>query len=169
MGAGKFNGRDFHTREFHTVRGYQLLEQNDRQLTSAMEDYLEMICRNSGEDGYMRLNKLAGLLNVKASSASKMVRKLGELGLLKYEKYGIIVLTDAGREAGGFLLERHRIIEDFLKLLGCGEDVLIQTELIEHSINPGTVENLKMLNDFFAGNKEIADRFAEYKENVCGG
>ena len=63
---------------FHTVRGYQLLEQNKRLLTSAMEDYLEMICRNSLQDGYIRINKLAELLNVKASSASKMVQKLGD-------------------------------------------------------------------------------------------
>ena len=33
--------------QFHTVRGYQLLEQNKSVLTSAMEDYLEMIYRNN--------------------------------------------------------------------------------------------------------------------------
>jgi len=32
--------------EFHTVRGYQLIEQEKKLLTSAMEDYLEMIFRN---------------------------------------------------------------------------------------------------------------------------
>jgi len=31
--------------EFHTVRGYQLIEQEKKLLTSAMEDYLEMIFR----------------------------------------------------------------------------------------------------------------------------
>jgi len=131
-----------------------------------MEDYLEMIYRNSLQEGYLRINKLAELLNVKASSASKMVQKLGELGLLNYEKYGIIVLSDSGREIGDFLLERHKIIEDFLKLLGCGEDVLVQTELIEHNINSSTVKNLKILNDFFESNKEIADKYREYRESV---
>ncbi len=138
---------------FHTVRGYQLLEQNKRLLTSAMEDYLEMICRNSLQDGYIRINKLAELLNVKASSASKMVQKLGELGMWKYEKYGIIILTDSGKEIGEYLLERHKIIEEFLSFLECGDDVLIQTELIEHNINASTVENLKILNTFFECNE----------------
>jgi hypothetical protein len=51
--------------EFHTVRGYQLIKQTDRQLTSAMEDYLEMIYRNILKEGYMRINTLADMLNVK--------------------------------------------------------------------------------------------------------
>jgi len=152
-------------KEFHTVRGYQLIEQNKKLLTSAMEDYLEMICRSVGRERYLRINQLAGLLNVKASSASKMVQKLGAMGLLKYEKYGIIVLSDDGKEIGEFLLERHKVIEDFLKLLGCEDDVLIQTELIEHNINSSTVENLKILNSFFTDNKEISDIYNEYKVN----
>jgi len=152
-------------KEFHTVRGYQLIEQNKKLLTSAMEDYLEMIFRSVEKDGYLRINKLAGLLNVKASSASKMVQKLGAMGMLKYEKYGIIVLSDDGKEIGEFLLERHRIIENFLRLLGCEDDVLIQTELIEHNINNSTVENLKILNSFFTENKEISDIYNKYKTN----
>jgi DtxR family Mn-dependent transcriptional regulator len=151
---------------FHTVRGYQLLEQNKRLLTSAMEDYLEMIYRNSLKDGYIRINRLAELLNVKASSASKMVQKLGELGMLKYEKYGIIILSESGKEIGEFLLDRHRTIEEFMRFLGCGDDVLVQTELIEHSINANTLQNIKILNNFFACNKEIADKYKEYKRIV---
>jgi len=33
---------DMINKGFHTVRGYQLMEQDHRLLTSAMEDYLEM-------------------------------------------------------------------------------------------------------------------------------
>ena len=155
--------------KFRTVRGYQLLEQHKRKLTPSMEDYLEMICRNSLQDGYLRINQLAELLNVKASSASKMVQKLGELGLLNYEKYGLIILSQVGREVGEFLLERHRIIEDFLGFLGAEEDVLRQTELIEHDINADTVENIKILTDFFAAHKEIRASFNAYRKSIKSG
>lgn len=151
-------------KEFHTVRGYQLLEQNKGLLTSAMEDYLEMIYRNSLQDCYLRINKLAELLNVKASSASKMVQKLGELGFIDYEKYGIVILTESGKELGKFLLGRHGIIEDFLRFLEC-DDVLVQTELIEHNINTHTLKNIKILNDFFISNQEIVDKFKKYKKS----
>ena len=150
-------------KEFHTVRGYQLLEQNKKQLTSAMEDYLEMICRNSEQEGFMRMNKLAELLNVKASSASKMVQKLGEIGLLKYEKYGIIILTDDGKEVGRYLLNRHKIIEGFLKTIGISESLLVETELIEHNISPNTLKNINMLNKFFSNNPETMKMFEEFK------
>jgi hypothetical protein len=46
----------YEIQEFHTVRGYQLLEQHRKILTPAMEDYLEMIYRNSLVKGYIRIN-----------------------------------------------------------------------------------------------------------------
>lgn len=152
--------------EFHTVRGYQLLEQNKVLLTSAMEDYLEMIYRNSLEEGYLRINRLAELLNVRASSATKMVQRLGELGLLNYKKYGIVMLSEIGQEIGGFLLERHRIVEDFLKLLGCEEDLLQQTELIEHSINARTIKKINVLNLFFKKHPDLLERYLDFRKKV---
>ena len=151
------------TKEFHTVRGYQLLKQNKKYLTPAMEDYLEMICRNSGQDGYMRMSKLAELLNVKASSASKMVQKLSGFGLVKYEKYGIIVLTEDGKEIGNFLLNRHSIIEKFLKSIGICEDLLVETELIEHIVSVQSLKSIEQLNRFLDMNPEILKAFDEFK------
>ncbi|WP_099468722.1 metal-dependent transcriptional regulator [Konateibacter massiliensis] len=154
--------------EFHTVRGYQLLEQNKNKLTSAMEDYLEMIYRNSLKDGYIRIHLLAELLHVKAASASRMVQKLGEMGLLHYKKYGIIVLSESGKNLGEYLLERHNIIENFLKIINCENDLLQQTELMEHSVNPKTVDSINILNHFFHMNKNISDSFNEYQKNFHG-
>ena len=77
-------------KEFHTFRGYEMIKKNKDHLTPSMEDYLEMIYRHCQEGGYVRINQLAEKLNVKASSASKTVSKLAEMGYLDYEKYGII-------------------------------------------------------------------------------
>lgn len=151
-------------REFHTVRGYQLLEQKKGVLTPAMEDYLEMIYRGSLEEGYLRINKLAGVLNVQASSATKMVQKLTGLGLLNYQKYGVIILTDKGKQIGEFLLKRHYIIETFLKSIGINQNVLAETELIEHSISIHTLQTIDLLNKFLATNPEITEKFEHFKE-----
>ncbi len=152
-------------KEFHTVRGYQLLEQNKHQLTSAMEDYLEMIYRNSMEEGYIRIGRLAELLNVRAPSASKMVQKLSALELLRFKKYGIITLNDDGMEIGKYLLDRHRLLEDFLKILGCDDDLLQHTELIEHVVTPDLLKDIRIFRDFFLENDEIRKQFEEYKHN----
>ncbi len=150
--------------EFHTVRGYQLLDQDSRLLTSAMEDYLEMIYRGIQAEEYIRINMLSEMLNVKPSSATKMVQKLSELGLLKYQKYGIIFLTDKGKEIGEFLLKRHNIIQSFLEMIGIKEDLLVETELIEHNISSNTLNNIKILNDFFETRPEILKLFRDFKD-----
>lgn len=150
--------------EFYTVRGYQLLSQADKLLTSGMEDYLEMIYRNLEKEGYMRINTLAELLNVKPSSATKMVQKLASLGLVDYKKYGIIFLTESGKEYGKFLLERHNIIEKFLKSIGITENLLSETELIEHNISKNTMKCIDLLNQFLEAHPEIIDGFRKFKE-----
>lgn len=149
---------------FYTVRGYQLQNLNNRILTSGMEDYLEMIYRNMETEGYMRIKKLSELLNVKPSSATKMVQKLASLGLVDYHKYGIIFLTDQGKKYGRFLLERHKIIEKFLSNIGIAENLLAETELIEHSISKATMDNIDLLNRFFEKHRDILEEFRRFKE-----
>jgi len=151
--------------KFHTVRGYLLLEQNKKLLTSAMEDYLEMIYRNSLIEDYIRINTISELLNVAAPSTTKMVQKMKALGLLNYEKYGYISLTENGREIGKFLLERHNIVERTLINLGVKENTLIETELIEHNISAETLHKLDLFNKFLEQNPEIIQKFEKFFES----
>lgn len=148
--------------EFHTVRGYQLLRQNNMLLTSAMEDYLEMIYRSTQGGNYFRIQELADKLNVRASSATKMVQKLGEIGLIKYKKYGIIELSESGEELGAYLLNRHKVIENFLKIIGINENLLVETELIEHYISSNTLEHLEIFNHYFDSDPELLGEFKLY-------
>ena len=151
--------------EYYTVRGYQLLKQNQEFITPAMEDYLEMIYRCCLEEGYARISKLSQLLNVRASSTTKMVQRLGALGLIKYERYGIINLSEKGHEIGRFLLNRHKTLEDFFQLIGSEEhEILKQVELIEHNLSTATVLNIKSLCDFFYVHPELHDLFSEHKK-----
>lgn len=142
-----------------------MLNQNKNLLTSAMEDYLEMIYRCSKNNNFVRLSTLAQMLNVKDSSASKMMRKLGDLSLINYEKYGIITLTDKGKELGLFLFKRHDIIEKFLENLTQNSDMLTETELIEHVISKETVEALKLFNTFFEAYPNILIKYWAFKND----
>mgnify|MGYP000995721807 CR=1 FL=1 len=153
-------------RRFHTVRGYQLLEQKKNTLTPAMEDYLEMIYRASQKDGYIRITSLSALLNVRAPSATKMVQKLSQLELLHYKKYGIIFLTESGEEIGQFLLERHNSVEKFLQFLGVGENLLVETELIEHNISLHTLQLLASFNQFLEENPYVREQFNSFKKTL---
>ncbi|HOJ48577.1 MAG TPA: iron dependent repressor, metal binding and dimerization domain protein [Bacillota bacterium] len=129
--------------EFHTLKGYELSE--DNEITSSMEDYLEMICRLLKTEEYVRISVLAEKLNVKPSSASKMVNNLKMLGLVTFEKYGYIKLTEKGAVIGEYLLYRHEVIHEFLCLVNNSESELEQVEKIEHFLNKKTIDNLKRI------------------------
>lgn len=142
-------------RKFHTVRGYELIQDEHKLLTSAMEDYLEMIYRETEKEEFIRLNYLADRLNVQASSATKMVQKLASLGYANYERYGIISLTAKGKDKGKYLLNRHKIIESFLQNIGVKENLLRETELIEHNISATTLVKIESLNQLFENQPEL--------------
>lgn len=128
---------------FYTIKGYQI--QEGAELTPAMEDYLEMICRLMETHTVVRLGELAEGLHVKPSSASKMIRLLSESGYINAEKYGYILLTEKGRQAGDYLLYRHDVLQRFLCLLNNTDNELEQVEKIEHFLDARTIENLAKL------------------------
>lgn len=133
-------------------------------MTPAMEDYLEMAYRLCAENDYARIGQLSELLNVKPSSASKMIFKLAGLGYLKYDRYEIIQLTDSGRETGAYLLRRHETVEAFLNLIG-SSNPLEETELIEHSLSASTVSDLNALLEFFGADTSARDNLYEFKRS----
>lgn len=126
---------------FRTLKGYDL--KNARTITRSMEDYLEMIFRMAQKDGFVRISTLAFCLNVKASSASKMVGNLKENGLVEFERYGVVRLTEKGKKLGEYLLYRHDVLNRFFCMINQTEEELEQTEQIEHFMNRKTVENIE--------------------------
>ena len=151
-------------REFYTVRGYQMLDSDSKVLSSSLEDYLEMIYRICSAEGYARINQLADKSNVRPSSTTKIVQKLCELGLVEYKKYGIIHLTGAGENVGRYLLKRHEIIQEFLCNLGIEENLLKDTELIEHDVSSDALFAIHSLNEFFRENPDVKNKYDAYRK-----
>jgi Mn-dependent DtxR family transcriptional regulator len=149
--------------KFYTVRGYELLEKDRNRLTPSMEDYLEMAYRLSKGRNYTRISDLAAALNVQPPSVTSMIKKLAELGMVNYEKYSIVILTDKGLNLGNYLLHRHEIIERFLRVVG-SENILQETEKLEHSLGPKTIQGLNLLINLIENNEQILNGLSE-KDN----
>ncbi|MCM0650999.1 transcriptional regulator MntR [Clostridium swellfunianum] len=148
--------------EFFTFSEY--IRKDQDLLTPSAEDYMEMIYRLSSSNGFTRVNDLASALNVQPSSVSKMIHKLSEMKLVKYEKYGVIMLEASGVEIGKSLLKRHNLIEKFLKFLNVTEGLLLETEKIEHTINEEVLKGIKDLVDFFQDYPDLLERFNAYRK-----
>ena len=147
---------------FFTFREY--MKKENSPLTACMEDYLEMIYRLSLDSGFTRIHDLAASLNVQPPSATKMVQKLAASDLVNYEKYGIITLSSRGQELGKQLLERHHTVETFLKLLGVNEDLLEETEKIEHTLSENTLSCLREFVSFFNTTPNLIKKFNNFKK-----
>ncbi|NLL59374.1 MAG: Fur family transcriptional regulator [Tissierellia bacterium] len=129
--------------EFYTLKGYRI--KNEEILSSSMEDYIEMIYRLSQKSDEVRVSDLSLALNVRPPSTTKMIKRLAKENYVVYERYGCIKLTEKGRDVGSKLLERHRIIFEFLECLGVKENILEQTEKIEHAVNNDVLEKINEL------------------------
>jgi Mn-dependent DtxR family transcriptional regulator len=148
--------------DFFTFSEYMKKEEDS--LTASMEDYLEMIYRLSMQIGFTRIHDLASALNVQPPSATKMVQKLSEMKFIDYERYGIIILTNEGKEKGTFLMHRHNVVEGFFKILGVSEGLLEQTEKIEHTISNATLEYMKDFIAFIQMNPDVISRFDSFRQ-----
>jgi Mn-dependent DtxR family transcriptional regulator len=114
--------------------------------STAVEDYLERILELINSKGYARVVDIAAALKISQASVTNMVQRLDAEGLLKYEKYRGLILTTAGKSLARKIAQRHRILADFLKLLGLDERVIYHdVEGMEHHISPATLRAIEAL------------------------
>ncbi|MHC1595314.1 MAG: transcriptional regulator MntR [Candidatus Syntropharchaeales archaeon] len=110
-------------------------------LSRGMEDYLEVIYKLIQEKGYARSTDIAHQLDVRPPSVTEMVQRLDEDGLLVYERYRGITLTEEGERVAKSVLRRHALLFEFLTLLGVDEEIAdLDACGMEHCLHPETVK-----------------------------
>lgn len=129
--------------DFYTLRGYN--RRGNPEISAAMEDYLEMICRLIKKGETVRVNHLASLLNVTPPSSSKMIAKLRDSGMVEFEPYGVVTLTQRGMELGEYLLYRHDVLQRFFCHVNDSDSELELVEKIEHFFDERTVASLERI------------------------
>jgi len=100
-----------------------------------VEEYLEAIYRLKEDGRAARTNELAASLGVSPASASEMIGRLRDRGLLTHERYGIARLTPRGERIGKRVTEKHRLIERFLSAIGMEGDLHGEACVLEHAVS----------------------------------
>ena len=113
-------------------------------LTAPVEDYLKAIYTIGRGTGAAATNEIAQRLALAPASVSGMVRRLADQGLLAYERYHGVRLTETGRRAALRTLRRHRVIEAFLaQALDYPWDrVHAEAERLEHAASDELVDRM---------------------------
>ncbi|HUA07219.1 MAG TPA: metal-dependent transcriptional regulator [Solirubrobacteraceae bacterium] len=106
--------------------------------SQAVQDYAKAIYALELRDGdAVSTNALADRLGVTPASASGMVKRLDELGLVEHQPYRGVSLTEDGRRVALEVMRHHRLLELYLvKSLGVPWDrVHAEAEVLEHVLS----------------------------------
>jgi DtxR family transcriptional regulator, Mn-dependent transcriptional regulator len=116
------------------------------QPTEAMQDYVKAIyaLQHRGEGGPVSTNALAERLEVTPASASGMVKKLAERGLVSHVPYRGVALSRAGEALALEVMRHHRLLELYLaETLGVPWDrVHDEAEKLEHVLSEDVEERI---------------------------
>jgi Mn-dependent DtxR family transcriptional regulator len=124
--------------------------------TAAVEDYLERIRELIQRKGYARVVDIAAELKISQASVTTMIQRLDAEGLLKYEKYRGMVLTNAGEEVARRIAHRHELLTDFLRQFGLPEDVIAHdVEGLEHHVSPDTFRAIEALSRYLSAHPTV--------------
>lgn len=87
----------------------------------SVEMYLKTVSELAADDGLAPISVLAHHLGISAVSATEMVHRLDEQGLVDHVPYKGVALTTTGAQHAGRVIRRHRLWECFLAdYLGLG-------------------------------------------------
>jgi len=126
--------------------------------TAAVEDYLERISELIQTKGYARVVDIAAELKISQASVTTMVQRLDAEGLVNYEKYRGMVLTDAGEKVAARIAHRHELLTNFLRQLGLSESVISKdVEGMEHHVSTETFDAIERLTAHLEANPKLRD------------
>lgn len=94
--------------------------------------------------GRVSNSAIADALQVSPASASSMVRRLRDAGLVDWEPGGLIELTNDGWRAALDVVRRHRLVETFLyEVVGLELwEIHDEAELMEHAVSKRLVDRI---------------------------
>jgi DtxR family Mn-dependent transcriptional regulator len=115
--------------------------------SQTVENYLKTIhLAQAAQAGrtLVPMGQLASALGVVPGTATTMVKALSESGLVHYEPYMGVRLTEAGEKLASLVLRRHRLIELFLvKVLGMSwAEVHDEAEQLEHAVSERLIDRI---------------------------
>ncbi|KYK25350.1 hypothetical protein AYK25_09600 [Thermoplasmatales archaeon SM1-50] len=113
------------------------------------EEYIEIIFVLQNRNGYAKTGKISSEMGIKPPSVTEMLQKLQEEGYIRYEPYKGATLTESGKKLARELIKKHKIIADFLEIIGV-ERELAEADAcqIEHHVTFKTLQRLGKFVEF---------------------
>jgi DtxR family Mn-dependent transcriptional regulator len=107
------------------------------ELSQAIQDYLKELYSLQAAGKRATTSELARRMGVSAPSATGMIKKLAELGLVEHTPYKGAALTEEGERTALEVVRHHRLLEQYLsQTLGLSlEEVHAEADRLEHALS----------------------------------
>lgn len=138
-------------------------------LTDSQENYLETILILIREHAVARSRDIADRLKVTCASVTRALRSLSEQGLVNYEPYGYVTLTDTGQTAALRVLRRHEVLRDlFVEVLAVDTAEADEAACrMEHGISKHIVDRLIDFAGFMKSCPRAGSKWVRRFEHYC--
>ncbi|MBN1334923.1 MAG: metal-dependent transcriptional regulator [Deltaproteobacteria bacterium] len=127
-----------------------MVEPDEASLTGALEDYIETVYELVRDHKVARVRDIARARKVRSASVTPAMRRLADLGLVRYVQREYIDLTPEGERFARRVYARHQILVRFLQhVLGMPEGAAVQDACaMEHSLSPVAMDHLVRFFEF---------------------
>ena len=146
------------------------MARGSEKLSPSLEDYLEAVLILVRSGSVARVRDIAAHLGVGKSSVTGAVKTLAKRGLVNYEPYQFITLTDRGRELAEDVAARHMLLRELLSdVLGLDEEVAEANACrMEHAVDAELLEQLGKFSTFVRTCPRAGENWVQAFVDHCG-
>jgi DtxR family Mn-dependent transcriptional regulator len=140
------------------------------KLSASLEDYIEAIFHIVDAKKVARGKEIAKRLKVSRASVTEALRSLSKKGLVNYEPYEVITLTEKGKVVAEDVVRRHEALKNFfIKVLAIDDATAEESACrIEHAAPAAVIDRLihfvKFIEVYPQEGAELIREFSEYYE-----
>ena len=127
------------------------MSNKSHSLSASLENYLEAIYHLIEENKVARSKDIAKKLEINRSSVTGGLQALKSRGLINYEPYEFITLTEEGRSIAASVVHRHNTLKEFfIEVLSIDEDEADEAACrMEHGISKNIANRLMDFAHYF--------------------
>ncbi|WP_048058166.1 metal-dependent transcriptional regulator [Pyrococcus yayanosii] len=124
------------------------------KISKREEEYLEVMYLLQKDKGVIRVKDIAKILKVRPPSVVDALKKLSQKGLVQYEKYDRILLTEEGKRIAEKTHLKHLLLTQFFTdVLGIPTDIAEEDACqFEHYVHEITLQRIKEFIEYIQEN-----------------
>lgn len=145
---------------------------SDERLSSSLEDYLEAVLFLVRQKRVARVRDIASHVGVGSPAVTAALKTLSKRGLVNYDRYQVITLTDHGRELAEAISYRHHSLRLFLaEVLGMDNTTAEANACrIEHAVDDEFLDRLTRFGEFIRRCPRAGRQWVEnFSQGRCDG